>query len=463
MANNQIVIDAILVDKVSGAVGKINNAWTEFNSALQIAASAGRVIAGVYDKTVNSTLKYADSVRQLTDISSASSEEASRFIQVLDDYQLTAQDALTATKALTRQGHEPTLDVLAKLSTQYNNLNSEQEKNEFIIKNLGRGGLEWARVLGLGEDAIRALNEEVNKNLVLTEQQSAAAEKYRLQLDQLQDNIEAYKNVIGNALIPVLSDMLTVENRVIQLMEEGMNPYEARRQAVKELAEAEDELIQTEENLNQQLEITYSTLSESESAVKKAIDAYRQFNGQLVSTKQQLAQNAEEIHKWGERMYELQETSNETVGGSMVDNFMEARNTIIKAKQEVAHLTGAIKSFDGMEAYADIYIRVHGSVPRIGVPGTGGATIQSNYINSGDILQFGSGGRNADGAQYVIPPTGGQESFNLGQLGTAQGGEVVTVTNPKKGQVPPGSGGITNSQIRMIGTVVGAEIAKALG
>src|SRR3990167_8371980 len=49
------------------------------------------VINGLKE-AVNATLEYASEVRELSMISGQTTEETSRFIQVLDDYHLTTQD-----------------------------------------------------------------------------------------------------------------------------------------------------------------------------------------------------------------------------------------------------------------------------------------------------------------------------------------------------------------------------------
>jgi hypothetical protein len=195
-------------NQIASAAKSSTTSWTEFRSMYGTVLDVVRVGGKVWDETSGKALTLAENVRTLTDVSSMSAEEASRFLQVLDDYGLSAQDALTATKALTKQGHEPSIETIAQLSSQYNSLNSVEEQNEFIIKNLGKGGLEWARVLGLGEDKLRALNAQVNVNLVLSQQQLDAAEKNRLATDELTDSWDAFTISLGNEAIPIANELL---------------------------------------------------------------------------------------------------------------------------------------------------------------------------------------------------------------------------------------------------------------
>lgn len=180
--------------------------WTELNSAVMLGEKVINAAGQAYEKTVVATMKYAEQVRDLAAVSGENTENTSRFIQLLDDYQLTAEDAMIATKALTKQGLRPNIATLAELSDKYNSLNSVEEKNAFIIKNLGRGGLEWARVLKLGSAAIKEQGAAISDKLVLSGKDAAQSEKLRLGQDALNDSIMALQIAIGKELIPTLID-----------------------------------------------------------------------------------------------------------------------------------------------------------------------------------------------------------------------------------------------------------------
>ena len=169
--------------------------------------AAKMVIDGIKD-TIKVTTEYAREVRDLSLASGQGAEQSSRMLQVLDDYQLTAEDAKTATRALTKEGLAPTVDTIAQLSGEYLKLNSVEEKNAFVQKNLGRAGQEWLNLLNQGPDAIRKMNDAVSEGLILTEENVQAAEKYRLALDEWNDSVQALKISIGNELIPALTGLI---------------------------------------------------------------------------------------------------------------------------------------------------------------------------------------------------------------------------------------------------------------
>lgn len=170
------------------------------------------VIEGVKE-SIAVTQEYAQQVRDLSTISGESTEETSRMIQVLDDYQLTAQDAETATRILTKNGYAPTIETLAQLSDQYLQINDAQERNKFIIDNLGRSGMQWVNLLKQGGAALREQSAAIDENLILTSDAVQSAEDYRLALDAWNDSVMGVKIAIGSHLLPVLTELIDAEAR----------------------------------------------------------------------------------------------------------------------------------------------------------------------------------------------------------------------------------------------------------
>lgn len=168
------------------------------------------VINGLKD-SIEETQKYAGEIRDLSAISGQSAEETSRFVQVLDDYQLTAQDAEAVTRKLTANGLTPNLETLASLSDQYLAINGEAERNKFIIDNLGRSGLQWVNVLKQGGAALREQGAAVSQNLILNQETLRQTEEYRLALDAWSDAVMGVKIAIGSHLIPALTELISAE------------------------------------------------------------------------------------------------------------------------------------------------------------------------------------------------------------------------------------------------------------
>jgi hypothetical protein len=187
-------------EKAKNSVGQWATANAGLLSGLGVAAGAiygaGKAAAASYMEFQN----YAGSVRDLSAISGTGAEETSRFIQVLDDFQISAQDVTTATKAMTKQGLAPTVETLAKLADQYKAIQDPMDRNAFVLKNLGKGGLNWVNALQQGGDALREMGDEVNANLILTDDQIAMSEQSRLAIDALSDSWQGIKVSIGAAV-----------------------------------------------------------------------------------------------------------------------------------------------------------------------------------------------------------------------------------------------------------------------
>lgn len=187
--------------------------------------TSGRIIEELTEQIVkfgkeaiDATVKYANEVRALSAVSGESAEETSRFIQVLDDYKISSQDAMTATRAMTKEGLVPNIDTLAKLSDEYLSITDKQKQNEFVIKNLGRAGLEWVEVLNLGGEAIRNQGAAVSEGLLLNEKMLKQARDLEFAQDNLNDAQQATYIIVGSKLIPVYTDFLNIMNGDIQAL-----------------------------------------------------------------------------------------------------------------------------------------------------------------------------------------------------------------------------------------------------
>ncbi|HJZ12423.1 MAG TPA: hypothetical protein VJ521_09750, partial [Acidobacteriota bacterium] len=187
-------------------------AFTELNSAVELVARGLGAAAQAYQEVIAPTIEYNQQIKQLASISGEGLEATSRFAQVLDDFEISQDDVLTATRTLTKEGFAPNIETLITLSKEYQSLSTAQEKNEFILKNLGRSGLGWAKALEQSEGDLRAMNDAVDENLIVTEASYQASEEYRLALDELNDNIMGLKVSLGNELLPDLVETLNWVN-----------------------------------------------------------------------------------------------------------------------------------------------------------------------------------------------------------------------------------------------------------
>lgn len=186
----------------------LKNSYTEFLSALGLVQMGLQYAKAAFDATIGAQLEYANAVRQLSNVNGESAESTSRLIQVMDDFGISSDKLLTSVRAMTSEGKTLTVETLAAMADEYGKLGSQQEKNEYITKNLGRAGLEYAEVLEKGGDAIRKMNDEVDESLVLNEKNVNDARRLEVAWDTFKDTLQGVGSSISNQLMPILDELV---------------------------------------------------------------------------------------------------------------------------------------------------------------------------------------------------------------------------------------------------------------
>jgi len=255
------------------------------------------VINGLKD-AINETIKYADEVRSLAEISGQSTEATSRFLQVLDDYKISADDAMAATRVLTKQGLTPTIETLAGLSDKYLSLNNAQERTEFALKNLGRTGLQWVEVLGKGRAAILAQGAAVEAGLILSQKQVDAARANEIAVDNWNDSMLALKISVGNEALPVLTSFIDRQLDLVrahELAKEAGKGYldvlGLQREGFLDAAAAEREAADAakihSEAMKDETVATEEQIKAMEEAAQKTTDYYNNLISGIQSAQQE--------------------------------------------------------------------------------------------------------------------------------------------------------------------------------
>jgi len=180
-----------------------------------VAAAVGAVTAFTVD-AVNETVKYADEVRGMMQLTGQNAGEASRMIQVMDDLKVSTDILTMASKTLSKEGLTLNISTLAKLSDEYKSLGNAADKTAFLVKNFGKSGLGMAEAMEQGGASLRAMNDAVSGSLVLDQKAVDAARELQRQQDSLNDSWNAIKVTVGTAVIPVLNDLLGAVNLNIE-------------------------------------------------------------------------------------------------------------------------------------------------------------------------------------------------------------------------------------------------------
>ena len=141
-------------------------------------------VGAVLKKAIDNTMQYAGEVRDLSLATGAGAEESARFLQVMDDFQVSSGDVTAGMRAMKEKGLTPTIDTLAQLSDQFLAIKDPAKALQFAQDHLGRSSAKYLNVLSQGGDAIRQMSDAVSDSLIPTEQQIAQAEEARLALEK---------------------------------------------------------------------------------------------------------------------------------------------------------------------------------------------------------------------------------------------------------------------------------------
>lgn len=373
-SNFMSLANAALTDS-SISTADLEKSYAELGTSM---ARLGETIAVALVQMVQEAIKVTDEyngqIRDLSLVSGEGAEATSRFIQVLDDYELTAEDAMTAAKALKEKGLSPTIDTLAMLSDEFKKIKDPAERMAFVQENLGKGGAKWVNVLNQESDALRKAAASIDPWLVKTDEQIKKAEISRLALDELGDSWAAFQNRIGDAKNELIFANEASQRAYEILQEQGVainhttNRTEAYRDAVKQ---AEEELLKTAESsiaYNESLEEQAKKAEEAQKALEELSKANAALiTGAIEITNNQKAYQEEqqgvldkiaETRAEGEKLYPWEHEKileNKAALEELGNQYFENQEKFRAAQEERAAMMAieAIALSDGVAGYSD--------------------------------------------------------------------------------------------------------------
>lgn len=237
-----------ILQKTNDSNKKASMSITDFRNAYGVAMDIMRGAQAVYSATIAKTAEYANEVYKLSKVSGENAESTSRLIQVLDDYGISATQAMRATRSLTKEGFTASINDIAKLSDAYNKLGSQQEKNKFAQKNFGKDYASFIPLLEKGSAAILKQADAVNKNLILTDKQAEQYRKLTIAQDQLTDSGTGWANVISNTITPALTWFIDSLNILGVAIDDSINNnknfFVAYRDAERAILDERDALLE---------------------------------------------------------------------------------------------------------------------------------------------------------------------------------------------------------------------------
>jgi hypothetical protein len=184
----------------------------EFLTITGAIAGTVAMLKSCYTETMN----YGDSVRRLSMLAGITAEEASKVIQVADDYKISADDLNLASKTLAREGIALSIEALAGLSDEFKKIRDPAEAQAFLMANFGaRGGTAFVEIMNAGGDSIRNMSTAISDNLILTQEQIDKQRELQFATDELTDALDGMKLTVGTFLVPAILDFTTGLNGLI--------------------------------------------------------------------------------------------------------------------------------------------------------------------------------------------------------------------------------------------------------
>lgn len=228
------VLDIIITLKKQGGADKetIKGLVQLKTSITQTAAVAGSLVAAGYaiktafDATVGSTVKLADEVRGIQQVSRLSAEESSRLVQITDDFKISQEELL---KVMQKNGDQYDYSVagLAKMSDEYNALTDANQKADYMQERFGKNWGNFVELMEQGGDRIRAAGDDINQALIFDQAALDSAREYQKQLDELEDSWLAVRVAAGQAILPETVTFLQDVNAEIE--EENGQLFQAEK------------------------------------------------------------------------------------------------------------------------------------------------------------------------------------------------------------------------------------------
>lgn len=222
---NEVNILVTATDRASAvlnkATGGVKGLSSTFQNLTGISLGAAGAITGVVaaiKSSIDFTVKYADQVQNLARNIGATTQEASRLIQVSDDVKVSVEQLGTGLKAAITRGYEPTIEGLGEMSDAYLAIQDPIARSKYLIDTFGRSGLEMARLMELGSAGIKSMGE--NAKMVLTPADIDRMNKFYLATDDLNDSFDQLKVTIGLTAAGPLTQFFQTMSNGIQTMGE---------------------------------------------------------------------------------------------------------------------------------------------------------------------------------------------------------------------------------------------------
>lgn len=215
MARNQSVLDIIIKTikqgdgdkRVVSGLASVKSAGAAVMGAFAALAGTAYALNQAYDATVGTTVRLADEIRGIQQVSGLTAEESSKLVQLTDDFKVSQEELL---KVMQKNGdvYDYSIAGLAGMSDAYLSLGTNEEKTLFMQERFGKNWGSFVELMEQGGEKIRAAGEGINEALIFDQAALDSAREYQAQVDELSDSWMAYKVAVGQEVLPVMNTVL---------------------------------------------------------------------------------------------------------------------------------------------------------------------------------------------------------------------------------------------------------------
>lgn len=223
--------------QLPGPAGRAGGALGSLGAAGTGAVAGIGAVVGAVTLAVGSFQSFALEVRRFQQLTGTSAEEASRFVAVLDDFQISGQQGANALFLLGRNietneqrfadlgveiarnvdGTANLTETVLNIADAFDRTEDPAEKAAIAMGTLGRQGRELIPLLNEGRQGLAAFFADAERQVINQEEVDKARE-LQLAIDDLQDAGQVLARTVGSELVPILVDML----EAVQPIAEGL-------------------------------------------------------------------------------------------------------------------------------------------------------------------------------------------------------------------------------------------------
>lgn len=177
-----------------------------YAGALSATIAVAKKFIDITNQSVQKTAELATKQDDIARLTGNSAEQSGRLLQMTDDLFISYDKLSGILSGAAKKGTDTHIESIKALSEEYLKLNTNEEKNKFLIEQFGKTGLDFKKVMELGAEGIQKKMDAVSASLVLDQKAIAQMIAYKKSVDDVNDAQEALIISIGRESTPAVTE-----------------------------------------------------------------------------------------------------------------------------------------------------------------------------------------------------------------------------------------------------------------